>query len=159
VPDLRTRLVALAEEVAKFGTIGAIAFVVDIGLYNMLRFGFGWGPLTCKTISTLVAVTVAYLGNRFWTWRDRPRHGVRREYVMFALVNGGGLVIQLICLGFAAYVLGLKDNQLAENIANIVGIGIGTGFRFWAYRTWVFPNLPPPEQTDVALEHTTTTPY
>jgi hypothetical protein len=32
-------------------------------------------------------------------------------------------------------------------------------FRFWAYRSWVFPNLPPPEDTDVALEQTTTTPY
>jgi putative flippase GtrA len=103
-------------------------------------------------------VTVAYAGNRYWTWRDRRQHGIRREYMMFALVNGAGLAIQLTCLGFAVYVLGF-DGQLAENIAgNVVGVIFGTLFRFWAYRTWVFPQIPP-DQTDVALERTTTTPY
>ena len=155
MPDLRTRLAGLVQELGKFGAIGAIAFVVDVGLYNQLRFAVGWGPLTSTVIATLVAMTVAYVGNRFWTWRDRSRHGVRREYVMFALVNGGGLVIQIVCVAFAAYVLGLRDHQLAENVAKITGIALGTVFRFWAYRTWVFPQLP----TDAALEETTTTPY
>ena len=154
-----TRLSGLAQEVGKFGTVGAVAFVVDVGLYNQLRFGVGLGPLTSTTIATLVAVTVAYVGNRYWTWRHRPRRGVRREYVMFALVNGGGLIIQLVCVAFVAYLLDLKGNLLAENIAKIAGIGLGTAFRFWAYRTWVFPQLPPPEDTDIALEQTTTTPY
>jgi putative flippase GtrA len=155
---LRTRLSALAQEVGKFGAVGAVAYVVDVGLFNLLRFGLDLGPLTSKTLSTLVAVTVAYLGNRYWTWRDRRRHGVRREYLMFALVNGGGLAIQLTCLGFSVYVLGL-DGQLAENIAgNVVGVAFGTLFRFWAYRTWVFPQLPS-DDVDAALERTTTTPY
>jgi putative flippase GtrA len=159
VPDLRTRMSALAQELGKFGAVGAVAYVVDVGLFNLLRFGVDLGPLTSKTLSTLVAVTVAYVGNRYWTWRDRRQHGVRREYTMFALVNGGGLAIQLACLGFTVYVLGL-DGHLAENIAgNVVGVVLGTVFRFWAYRTWVFPQLPAPEQTDVALERTTTTPY
>lgn len=159
MPDLRTRLSGLAQEVGKFGTVGAIAYVVDVGLFNVLRFGAELGPLTSKTISTLAAVTVAYIGNRYWTWRHRRRYGFRREYAMFALVNGGGLVIQLTCLGFTVYVLGL-DGRVAENIAgNVVGVALGTLFRFWAYRTWVFPQLPPPDQTDEALERTTTTPY
>jgi putative flippase GtrA len=159
VPDLRTRLSGLAHEVAKFGVIGALAFVVDLGLYNQLRFGVGIGPLTSTAIATIVAMTVAYIGNRFWTWRNRSRHGVQREYLMFAIVNGAGLAIQLVCVGFAAYALGLKDHQLAENVAKLIGIGLGTVFRFWAYRTWVFPQLPPADETDVALERTTTTPY
>ena len=29
-------------------------------------------------------------------------------------------------------------SQLADNVTNIVGIGIGTLFRFWAYRKFVF---------------------
>lgn len=156
---LRTRLSGLAEEVGKFGTVGAVAYVVDVGLFNLLRFGVELGPLTSKALATMVAVTVAYAGNRYWTWRDRRRHGVRREYVMFALVNGAGLAIQLTCLGFGVYVLGY-EGQLAENIAgNGVGVVFGTLFRFWAYRTWVFPRLPDPAETDEALERTTTTPY
>ena len=159
MPAWPDRLTKLAHEVGKFGIVGAVAYVVDVGLYNLLRFEVELGPLTSKAISTLVAVTVAYVGNRYWTWRDRSRKGVRREYLMFALVNGGGLAIQLICLGFTVYVLGLHG-RLAENIAgNIVGVALGTMFRFWAYRTWVFPQLPDPEHVDPALEQTTTTPY
>ncbi len=160
LPALRSRLSRLVREVGKFGAIGAVAYVIDVGLFNVLRFGVELGPLTSKTLSTIVAMTVAYVGNRYWTWRDRARQGVRREYLMFALVNGGGLAIQLVCLGFAAYVLGLKDNQFAENVAgNGVGVVFGTLFRFWAYRTWVFPQLPEPDQVDEALEQTTITPY
>lgn len=152
------RLSRLAGELGKFGTVGAIAYAVDFGLFNLLRFELELGPLVSKTISTLVAVAVAYAGNRSWTWRNRSRHGLRRESLMFALVNGAGLLFQLACLQFTLQVLGL-DGRLAENISgNVVGTGIGTLFRFWAYRTWVFPRLPEDAPVD-ALEATTITPY
>lgn len=139
----------LAQEVAKFGVIGAIAFVVDVGVFNLLRLG-GPGaasglldekPLTAKTVSTIVATTVAYFGNRYWTFRDRGRSSLRREYVLFFALNGVGLLIALACLGFSHYLLGLTS-PLADNIsANVVGLGLGTLFRFWSYRRFVFPEL------------------
>jgi len=149
----------LASEIGRFGAVGAVAYVVDVGLFNLLRFGFDLGPLTSKTIATVAAITVAYFGNRHWTWRDRQRHSFRREYALFAVVNGAGLAIQLACLGLAVYALGLTG-QVAENVAgNVVGVGLGTLFRFWAYRTWVFPRVPGDEPASRALGATTTTPY
>jgi len=47
------------------------------------------------------------------------------------------MVIAVVCLGFSRYVLDLHS-QLADNVANILGIGFGTLFRFWAYRKFVF---------------------
>ena len=41
MPDLRTRLSGLAQELGKFGAIGAIAFVVDVEYYNQLRIRGG----------------------------------------------------------------------------------------------------------------------
>jgi putative flippase GtrA len=161
-PRVRSRWQRVLHEVAKFGVVGGIAYVVDVGIFNILRFGVGLGPLTSKTISTVVAVTVAYFGNRNWTWRERTRSGFRREYMLFFVVNGAGLAIQLAVLGFTVYVLKL-DGQLAENIAgNVIGVLLGTVFRFWAYRTWVFPQIqadPHAPDSDDALEATTTTPY
>jgi putative flippase GtrA len=159
LPALPSRISAVVREVGKFGAIGAVAYVIDVGIFNLLRFGVELGPLTSKTLSTIVAMTFAYAGNRYWTWRDRPRHGVRREYAMFALVNGGGLAIQLALLGFTVYILDVQG-KWAENLAgNVFGVIVGTIFRFWAYRTWVFPQLPEPDQVDEALEQTTITPY
>jgi putative flippase GtrA len=153
------RLKRLAREVGKFGVVGAVAYVVDVGLYNLLRFSAELDPYSSKTISTLVAIAVAYVGNRHWTWRGRSRHSLRRESLMFAAVNAGGLLIGLGCLGFTVYVLGLHG-RVAENVAgNVVGVALGTLFRFWLYRTWVFPRLPDGDAADDALERTTVTPY
>jgi len=51
---------------------------------------------------------------------------------------GIGLGIGLGCLWISHYALGLTS-PLADNIsANVVGLGLGTLFRFWSYRKWVF---------------------
>lgn len=144
----------LLAEIAKFGTVGVLAYVIDIGTYNLLVFGGGDGPLhdkplTAKTISTLLAMVVAYVGNRQWTFKAYGRHGVLREIGLFLLANLAALVITLLPLALSRYALDLRG-PLADNISgNIVGVGLGTIFRFWAYRTWVFPPEPVPT-TDTA---------
>jgi putative flippase GtrA len=136
------RLGHLVRELMKFGVVGGFAFVVDVGLFNLLLHATD-KPLTSKTISTVVATTVAYLGNRHWTFRRRSRSGVRREYTLFFLLNGVGLLIALACLAISHYLLGFTG-RLADNIAaNVVGLALGTAFRFWSYRRWVFPELLP----------------
>jgi putative flippase GtrA len=143
----RSRTSQLVHEVAKFGAVGLVALVVDVGLFNLLRYGTdGDGPLygkplTAKTISVVVATVVAYLGNRFWTFRNRARTGYAREYVLFFVLNGVGLAISVGILALSHYVLGLRS-PLADNIsANVIGLGLGTLFRFWSYRRWVFPEV------------------
>jgi putative flippase GtrA len=136
----------MAHELAKFGTIGAIAFVLDLGLSNWARYGIELGPLISKVIATVIAATFAYAGNRYWTWRDREQSGLAKEYILFFLLNGIGLLISVLVLGFVTYTLNLHD-PLSYNIGMIIGTGIGTLFRFWSYKKWVFlsPDLPEPE--------------
>jgi putative flippase GtrA len=141
------RLGHLMRELVKFGMVGAVAFVIDVGLFNLLLHDTG-KPLTSKTISTVVATTAAYIGNRLWTFRRRSRSGVGREYVLFFLLNGVGLAISLGCLAISHYVLGFTS-RLADNIAaNVVGLVLGTTFRFWSYRRWVFPAVLPELNAD-----------
>ncbi|MFJ2031574.1 GtrA family protein [Streptosporangium sp. NPDC087985] len=131
------RFTTLVHELAKFGVIGAIAFVVDVGGFNLLQYGLHWGTLTSKVIATTVATSFAYLGNRYWTFRHREQSGLAREYFLFFLLNGIALLIGLLCIGFTRYTLELTD-PLSINIANLIGIGLGTLFRFWSYKKWVF---------------------
>ena len=75
---------------------------------------------------------------RSWTWKDRQRTGARREITLFFIINGAALIFGVLCLAFSRYVLEL-NSVVADNIAaNVVGVGIGTLFRFWTYRTIVF---------------------
>ena len=144
---LRGSLSMLVRELVKFGLVGLLAYVVDIGTFNLLQYAGGEGPLygkpiTAKIISVAIATTVAYFGNRFWTWRRRGRTNMAREYVLFFVFNGIAMLIAVACLWFSHYVLGLTS-ALADNIsANVVGLVLGTIFRFWSYRTFVFPELP-----------------
>lgn len=134
----------LWHEVAKFGIVGLVAFVIDVGLFNLLRFAGGEGPmydkpLTAKVVSVAVATTFAYFGNRYWTFRHRGRTSFGREYLLFFVLNGVGMLISVACLWFSHYALGFTS-AFADNIsANVIGLGLGTMFRFWSYRRWVFP--------------------
>ncbi|WP_082544211.1 GtrA family protein [Sanguibacter sp. Leaf3] len=142
----RSALVARAAELLRFGTVGGVAFVVDTGLFNLLRFGPGDlladKPLTAKVLSVAVATIVAWLGNRYWTFSDRKTQTQLREFIGFVVVNIGGMGIALGCLWFSHYVLDLRS-PLADNIsANGVGLVLGMVFRYLAYRTFVFTAKP-----------------
>lgn len=146
----------LIHELSKFATVGGFAFVVDFILFNYLSSGRDMAPLAAKTISTVIAATVAFLGNRFWTWRHRQRSNPAREYALFFFFNAVGLGIAVACLAISHYGLGavwpVFQTPLADNIASfIVGTGLGTLFRFWSYRRFVFveagtPSVPASSQ-------------
>ncbi|WP_159940374.1 MULTISPECIES: GtrA family protein [unclassified Nocardiopsis] len=136
------RLAKLVREVSRFGSVGAVAYAVQLGTTNLLWSAAGAAPLTGQVVGTLCSIAVAFVGHRFWTFGERTRTGYGRETALFLVMNGVGMLIQLGCLGLTVYVLGL-DGPLARNIAgNLVGVALGTLFRFFAYRTWVFPERP-----------------
>jgi putative flippase GtrA len=129
----------LIHEVAKFGVIGVVTYFIDAGLSNFLHFGAPHlGPLTSKAISTLVAATISYFANRHWTWRDRARLGLGREYGIFFVLSVIGLAITEACVAFTEYVLD-QHSVLAYNLsANFFGVILATFFRFWSFKRWVF---------------------
>ena len=142
----------LVREMLKFGVVGVVAFVIDLGGYNLLVFGphlLGMfdqqhttgilhdKPLTARVISATVATLVAWLGNRLWTFRHRRNRQASHELALFVFFNVVAMVISVACLGASRYILGLHT-QLADNVTNIFGIGLGTLFRFWSYRRFVF---------------------
>ena len=136
VRELYKRFRQLIHEGARFGVVGGIGFLVTDGGTNILQSPLnGW--LKANVIATLAGMIVTYLGSRYWTFRHRERGGMGRETVLFVVLNGVGLGIQLVCIGFANYALGRTDT-IASNIALFLGIVLGTLFRFWSYRKWVW---------------------
>lgn len=135
----------LVHELGKFGTVGTIAFIVDLILFNIALAVLDMESLTAKIFSTAIAASVAFVGNRFWTWRHRARSNLAREYVLYFVLNAIGLGFSLLTLAISHYGLGsiwpVFQSPLIDNIsANIVGTAMGTTFRFWSYRRWVFLN-------------------
>jgi len=135
---------ALVAQFARFGVVGAVGLVVDFGIFNLLRLTvlapeeLHEGPVIAKVISTAVAIAVNWIGNRLWTFRAHRGRQLAREGVEFALVSVGGMLIGLGCLWISHYVLGFTS-VLADNVSgNVIGLGLGTLFRFTLYKLWVF---------------------
>ena len=141
---LTTRWPLLARLV-KFGSVGGVAYIVDVTTFNVLLYVgspplLEGNPLVAKIISTFLATVVAWLGNRYWTFSTRRSERPVREFVLFATSCTLGLGIALIPLWVSHYVLGFTS-PLADNIAaNVIGLAMGTTFRFIAYSTVVFPS-------------------
>lgn len=126
-----------------FLVVGGIGFAVDAVVYNALVFWGGHGPLFAlplvgKIIAIAIASVVTYFGSRLWTYRDRADAQTLRSFLVFALLNVIAILLQLGCLGFSRYVLHL-DSPLADNVSGtLIGQGVATVFRYFAYGKWVF---------------------
>jgi putative flippase GtrA len=134
---LYERFRQLIHEGAKFGIVGTIGLIISDGGTNLLRSTSHLGWLTANVIATILAMVFTYFASRYWTFRHRERTTVGREGVLFFLFNGVGLAIQLACLGFTVHVLGMSG-KVPANVGLFVGIVLGTVFRFWSYRKWVW---------------------
>ena len=129
----------LARELGAFGVVGMVCFLVDLGLFQVLYAYADAGAVTAKLIASLVSMTLAFLGHRFWSFARRARTGLRREYSLFALVNGATLLLSLGIVAFVRYPLGQESAVVLQG-ANVVAIAVGTLVRFVVYRRWVFPD-------------------
>lgn len=142
VRALVQRFRGLLSELGKFGLVGFLSLGVDLVVFNVVLAVLPHKPLTAKVVSTVASATNAYLLNRHWSFKQRTRqHALGRELVLFAVLNALGLLIALSCLAVSHYVLGY-ESRLADNIAaNGFGLVLGTAFRFWSYRrfVWVRP--------------------
>jgi putative flippase GtrA len=144
-----TRFKREIHEIGRFGIIGIVAWIIDTIVFNVAYTRLHGDYVTAAVISTTVSATVAFVGNRFWTWRDRTRSSMRREYILYAIFNVIGLLISLCCLWISHKLLGawkpeIFHTRLADNIAKQgFGLILGTAFRFWAYRRYVFVELAP----------------
>jgi len=141
ISELYGRFKHLIHEGSKFLVVGGVGTVVTFAVANALH---SIGHFKAITIATIIATVVTYLGNRYWTFRHRESKGTTRDSVMFFVLNGIGLLIYYGCIGLVQVTdLSQSGGRTAKdlfwyNAALVVGTGLGTLFRFWSYRKWVW---------------------
>ena len=140
--SLTQRLLAWVREFIQFGMVGATAYVVDAGLFNLFQHGplgfLAGHPNTAQFIAAATATLYSWIANRLWTYRGRTRDNATREAVLFFFANACGIGISQFCLLFTHHILGYTS-AVADNIAvYVVGFALGTAFRFLFYHYVVF---------------------
>ncbi|MEG9247382.1 GtrA family protein [Arthrobacter sp. Soc17.1.1.1] len=125
-------------EVAKFGAVGGVAFVIDNGLYWYLIHGpMSGSEVKARFVSAGVATIFAWVANRYWTFRHRRQPNAARELAMFVFINVIGMGIAAGCVAVAKYGFAVEAPR-ALFFVGIFGTVLATLVRFVAYRFWVF---------------------
>lgn len=135
---------SVTSDLLRFSAVGGVGLAVDVLAFNVLRISFlpdarvPGAVLIAKALATSLAILVNWAGNRWWTFRTRHRAKVASEVASFFAISVGGSLIALGCLAISHYLLGLTS-VTADNIsANVIGLVLGSAFRFLASRAWVF---------------------
>jgi putative flippase GtrA len=127
----------LANELAKFGVVGIVGVVIQMVALALLLDAMPGATVRANIIATLIAIGANYIGYRFWVYRDADAQTRTREITLFLIFSGIGLVIQNAVLYALTYGLDMHRKSVAL-VFTMIGIGVATLFRFWAYRTFVF---------------------
>jgi len=118
-------------QLAKFGTVGACGYVVNLAVYTLLLKGADFHYLEAAIVSFLVAVTNNYLLNRIWTFR-RHRGHVGIQGARFLVVSLLALLANLVVLQV------LVALGVGEILAQAIAIVLVTPVNFVGNKLWTF---------------------
>jgi dolichol-phosphate mannosyltransferase len=119
-------------QLAKFCTVGASGYAVNLVVYTLLLRGFGVHYIGAAVCSFLVAVTNNYTWNRLWTFRGQRGH-VAYQGFRFLVVSTAALLANLAVL--AILVAAGVDEVLAQAIAIVVVTPLNfAGNKLWSFR-------------------------
>jgi putative flippase GtrA len=122
-------------QLAKFCTVGATGYVINLAVFSALVLGADWHHLLAATVSFLVAVTNNYTWNRVWTFRGQRGH-VAYQGIRFLIVAVCALAANLLILD------GLVMLGLEKIPAQALAILLVTPLNFIGNKLWSFRRKP-----------------
>ncbi|GAA1221531.1 putative flippase GtrA (transmembrane translocase of bactoprenol-linked glucose) [Prauserella alba] len=149
VPGPLRSLLLKHRELLKFAVVGGTTFLVDNGIWYLLKFTVLMDkPTTAKAIAILVATIVSYVLNREWSFRTRGGRETGHEATLFFVISGVAVAVNLVPLLISRYVLHLQRPEVSLFVqetadfisGSVIGMLLAMVFRFWGFRKWVFPD-------------------
>ena len=118
-------------QLAKFCTVGASGYVINLGVYSVLLDRANLHYPIAATCSFVVAATSNYLLNRFWTFRHQRGHfGIQglRFFTVSVLVYGTNLLLLTL----------LVHAGLGKIVSQAIAIVLVTPLNFVGNKLWSF---------------------
>lgn len=136
----------LLAEAGRFLAVGGVATIVALVLFNALVHGFNTGhhavfegqPYLGYVAANGVGMIISYRGSRNYAFKDRPSRHPDGGLTAFVGINLATMTLPIACLWISRNVLNLAD-PVSDNVAaNVIGLVLGLGARFYLFRTFVF---------------------
>lgn len=149
--------IAIIYQIAKFGLIGVLNTLVDLGVLALVTIIFGVyfqieattamiGSITFyslyKAISFIVANISSYFWNKYWTFNQGAKKQTKSEFIQFFAVSIIGFLINVFVASIVfKMILGSLTNFDAGQLGLLgaaAGSIAGLAWNFLGYKLWVF---------------------
>ncbi len=116
----------------RFALVGVVNTGIDVGVFAILFYGFGWALLLANAASFIIAVANSYALNKAWTFKDtsRGRAAVRRGLAFLA--------VAVVGLGLASVTIWLAALAVPAILAKLAAVGVSFAWNYWASARFVF---------------------
>lgn len=117
----------------KFLAVGGIGFIVDAGLFNILRIGT-LSSRNSALASGFTAMMVTFLLNNYWSFGERKIDGTKKKvvgFIVYIIFSSIPIAVRSRLVGFSVSMFG--DTALVSNTAFLIGIILGLIWNFTVY--------------------------
>lgn len=135
----------------KFATVGAMGFVTQFVLVNLLVQLGGVNETLANAIGFIAAVVQNFFLNRRWTFPESRARDAGRQLVQFFIVSIVGFLLNMAVFTTVHYLLepmwmsAISNSRLAHavsyNFAMCVAVGVVFFWNFAANRMWTYRGL------------------
>jgi putative flippase GtrA len=145
------------ERFLKFAIVGIIGAIVDFGVLNLLQATILHPNEPQVELKVALATGTAFssavlsnfIWNRYWTYPDSRSRSVRRQLVLFFMVNAIGMAFRLWFVRTlfspmghsgvdALQALGLMSGPVDAPVTRRIGTNIAQFFAVWIVMLWNF---------------------
>lgn len=138
-----------AKQFVKFGITGSLGAIIDYSSYITMTRGLGWHTtypvlgfdiIGANVISVLLAISVMFFVNKYWTFRNREER-VLRQGVGYFTLNLTTFVGNQILTSFFAFqvpMLAILFGSAKDLVAKALAIGIILFLNFFGSKFIVF---------------------
>lgn len=142
---LASRLAPFLYQLAKFGLVGGLNFLIDLGVLNLMialtGITHGFFASMFKAAAFLVAVISSFLWNKFWTFGVTSVENAGRQFLQFFIVTFVGFLINVGAFALLNDYIGPRAAIDARTWASVSAAGAaaaGLTWNFLGYRFLVF---------------------
>jgi putative flippase GtrA len=121
--------------ILRFLVAGGSAGAVDLGVLYVFVHLFGMWYLLSSVIAFLVALSVSFTLQKFWTFKDPSVTGIHLQIFQYAVLAGVDLLINTASMFLLVEFAGFRDLVLLAQILTAGGIAVGN---YFVYRHIIF---------------------
>jgi putative flippase GtrA len=126
----------VSREFLRFCAVGAVGFVVDAGLLQLLVVLTGLDPYSSRIVSFLVAASVTWQLNRRYTFTVAEDARLHREWLRYVSINAVGGGVNYLVYAWCVHNVDLVRDYLVIGVA--AGSAVGLLVNFTASKHLVF---------------------